>query len=134
MVSEDFVSYSILKWLKARDWTVLQYHPPGGGAAYPVRFSNGGIIYPDITAYKARELLVLENKARFSQKDVKKLRRLVADSGACKCVRDYARAKALARPRRVPHNARIRVGHGYGGKSRNPFADVELFRVREDGS
>jgi hypothetical protein len=131
--SEDFVSYSILKHLTALGWTILQYHPPGGGAAFPVRFGDGRIIYPDITAAKAARLLVVENKSRFDPNDVEKLRQVAADKCACACIRSFAVAKAAQKRIKVVNYVDIRFAHGYAGKANEPLVDIELFCVSDNG-
>lgn len=134
MPTEDFVSYSILKFLLAEHWVILQYHPPGGGAAFPVHTTAGQVIYPDITATKKSDLLVLENKARFNRDDIEKLLRLHADDAACACIRNYARAKGIAKERRNNQDLNIRVGHGFSGRIRDALTDVELFHVDASGA
>jgi hypothetical protein len=79
MSSEDFVSYTILKFLQGKKWHVLHYHPPGGHPSFSIILTDG-IYVPDIVAVKKNKILVVENKPQFSGDDVDKMESMYSDS------------------------------------------------------
>jgi hypothetical protein len=67
-----------MKKLLEDNWTISQYHPPGGQAQISLLLENGRVT-PDIIAIKNRNILVTENKGKESEADYVKLKKMSED-------------------------------------------------------
>ncbi|HJR06622.1 MAG TPA: hypothetical protein VJ842_05145 [Pyrinomonadaceae bacterium] len=132
MASENFVSYSIMMALKKEQWAVPHYHPPGGQAAWGIYVSEE-LVYLDILAYKEGTVLLVENKAKFSRKDIEKLRRIISDKSAIEQVKEFVSSRYEVD--RVNVGLQFCLVHGYSGTVvSDSLPDVNLIYVHEDGS
>ncbi len=80
MMREEFVTKSILGFLKTKGYSIISFDFPQSGTGILLhpdipQDKNGGI-KPDIIASKGRFLLIMENKERYWKDDFEKLHRL----------------------------------------------------------
>ena len=133
MASEDFVSYSLMRYLKKIGWDILQYHPPGGQANFALKVS-GEIVYPDIIAYKQGYILTMENKSKFAISDINKLKKMISDDGCKKLLIGYTSDYLVKNQIQLQPHFDFLWGHGYSGKERlEVFSDVYTFIVNATG-
>lgn len=133
MSTEEFVTYAIMRFALGRGWEVVQYHPPGGQAAFAVRL-GGSVVYPDMIAYRNGIIMVAENKALFDESDVRKLRRMMQCKSAICQIKEYV--GDCCRNRRIPMADQCEVvcGHGFAGViPGEPLQDVHLLHVSDNG-
>lgn len=71
-LTEDDVSFALLKALQKAGWQIYQYHAPGGQCDISL-IGAFGRIAPDIIARRGKLVLVCENKGIFCLKDIEKL-------------------------------------------------------------
>lgn len=109
MSREDHVTYNIMLKLKEHNWSIFQYHPPGGQAGMIIKTSLGNVV-PDIIGYKNGYVLICENKGKFSDSDVKKLLFLQQDNSALLEIEAFVR-KAI-KPN-IPPSIAFLWGHGF---------------------
>lgn len=127
--SEDFVSFNIMRFFIKYNWSILQYHSPGGQACFAINV-YGDITYPDLIAYKAGTIVVLENKARFNNSDIEKLRRMQSDEMAIKQIKSFVGSFLFQNNLLIPKDFIIYCGHGYTGKERETLLnDINLLYV-----
>lgn len=70
-MTEERVTKTVMDWLSARCWEILDYDFPGGGTGRRFRFAdadstrdkNAGAFCPDIVAWKDGSIILFENKA-----------------------------------------------------------------------
>jgi len=132
MASEDFVSYSIMTALRDADWDIFHYHPPGGQAAWGI-YVVGKLIYLDILAYKNSNVLLAENKGKFSNQDINKLRMILLDKSAQNQLQSFVRAQCTRLGLPCVKQLRFSLAHGYSGKLRASLEDINLIHVSEEG-
>lgn len=135
MSTEDVVSYSVMRYLIARRWHILQYHAPGGQAAIHFDLLDGTRVVPDVMGYRDATLLVIECKGRYAESDVDKLQAMQRDAPL------HAKAIALAdqhalRENLPPPNIREAIfAHAFlGTASRTPQCTIGLIAVLSDGT
>lgn len=135
MVSEDFVTNSIMKFLQNRRWQIIQYHPPGGQACMSIKIL-GDVVVPDIIAYKPNNIIVIENKPRFNVNDIDKLIKMMSDEEVIIQIRDYIQSCRRARGLLTADDELIIYwAHGYSGKLREiPLRDINLINVTDEGN
>lgn len=132
LLSEDRVTFSLMRHLLAGGWTILQYHPPGGQAAWGVRLDQQ-MVYLDILAYRDNVALVLENKRCFDRRDIEKLRRMRNSPEVVRQILDYVRTRCVLADVPLPSSPKILWGHGYSGKQRETcIPSVILLHVAPD--
>lgn len=101
-MTESFVHVAMREYLKKEGWTLVAGEYPGGSddelyvlsimdpsvacdnSPDPRRHSEGEII-PDLFAYKAGVMLIIEAKPKYSFDDKEKLRKLLADKYGLLC-------------------------------------------------
>ncbi|RYD02610.1 hypothetical protein N752_25110 [Desulforamulus aquiferis] len=132
MASEDFVSYSIMKYFQQEGWYILQYHPPGGQACFAVPVL-GDITYPDIIAYKHNKIMVMENKGRYSQSDIEKLTKLMSDPNALRHIKEFTKTYCIQHKLPFPTVLEFFYGHGYSiDRVTESLEKINLFFVHEN--
>ena len=132
MSQEDIVSNAIMKHLKSMDWSIIQYHSPGGQANISIEV-KGDITFPDIIGLKAGSILVMENKSSYNEEDIAKLRRMKRDPGAMHQVRTVAQDWAVREGEKLLGDPEVHCGHGFSGRAETaPLPDIDLFWVLDD--
>jgi len=133
-MSEDFVSFNIMRILQRNGWVIVQYHPPGGQASFGLNVS-GEILYPDLIGYKDSMIVVLENKPSFDSGDVRKLRKIMQDASArnqiIKYVEDFCKDRSIG----ASGTLLLLWAHGFSARQPpNPLQDINLICVQDDGT
>lgn len=89
-MTEEFVTLSILKFLKGNGWEIVCFDFPQSGTGLQIRPSadflnkkgeTPGVIIPDILAVRGTTAIYMENKDRFVLSDFRKLE-FIKSSGA----------------------------------------------------
>ncbi|MGD6960070.1 hypothetical protein ACQCWA_20830 [Rossellomorea aquimaris] len=133
MLSEDYVTYYIMKELKRHGWEIVQYHPPGGQASFGVYILEK-LIYLDIIAFKESDILIFENKSRYDVGDIMKLQLLLKDTKALLQITDYINNYCEIHNLPLIKGGIINGVHGYSGKRRsNALEDIHLVNVGSNG-
>lgn len=133
MLSEDYVTYYIMKELKKHGWEIVQYHPPGGQASFGV-YILGKLIYLDIIAFKGLNILIFENKSKYDGGDILKLEILLKDTTALSQIINYINNFCEIHNLPLIEQAIISGVHGYSGKKRNKaIKDIHLVNVESNG-
>lgn len=135
MSKEDVVAYTVMRYLAARQWHIVQYHAPGGQAAIHFDLRDGGRVVPDIIAYRDATLLVIECKGKYTESDIAKLDSMRQDGSL------YAKAVSLADQYATrsclspPSICKSLFAHAFLGTADNSRkCDVGLIFVSPDGS
>jgi hypothetical protein len=134
-ISEDFVTYNIMKFLKKDKWEIVQYHPPGGQAHIGISVSKE-IIFPDIIANKKSKIIVAENKINFTESDIIKLNGVRTEEDAklqiIQAVKDFCTSHGIPMAKQF----QFFFVHGFiiGEKEEHTEDNVNLMGVRKDGT
>ena len=77
-MKEEFVTKSIIDFLKSKGWDIFNFDYPQSGRGYLIHPSdrthkNKKSIIPDIIAYKDSKCIIMENKPYFYTEDFTKL-------------------------------------------------------------
>ena len=80
-LTEENVTIAVIKWLKAKGWSIVCYDFPQSGTGVMLHpdcsaSKNEGGIVPDIVAVRGDVALYFENKDRFSAEDCHKLHKI----------------------------------------------------------
>jgi hypothetical protein len=117
MVSEDFVSYSIMRYLQSKNWKIIHYHPPGGQPSMSIQLDEGRFV-PDIIAIKNLQVLVAENKPIFSKSDINKLELIFSDPSLIHQISTFILKKESNIKKNQISELNYFWVHGYGGQSK----------------
>lgn len=84
-VSEEFVTKTVISYLRENNWILLDYDFPGGGSGRSFKTTetkgkNKGTVIIDIIAVKEEVLLCLESKRIDTLSDYKKIQNLSQNS------------------------------------------------------
>ncbi len=113
MLSEDDVTFAIMRWLQVQGWTIVQYHPPGGQASISVVVGNRRVV-PDIVAVRDSVILICENKGRQSAEDISKLLEMKRDLDAMVHLRSIVENRLRQEGSlSTSRNWGIELAHGY---------------------
>ncbi len=101
-MSEEQVTRSVLSWLAAHGWEILDYDFPGGGTgrSFHVGGLSGkaaGIVIPDVVAWRRSCVLVMENKAKDTKTDYDKICRLSDGADFLRLLREAYPARPIDR-------------------------------------
>lgn len=80
-MTEEFVTRTLLAWLRLRSWDILSFDYPHSGTGCVLRpvsvtsqiSKNVGNLIPDIVAHKDGKTVIFENKVKFFQEDIEAL-------------------------------------------------------------
>ena len=80
-MTEEFVTRTLLTWLRFRSWNILSFDYPHSGTGYVLRpisiasqmSKNVGNLIPDIVANKNGITVIFENKVSFFSEDIEAL-------------------------------------------------------------
>ena len=133
MVSEDFVSFNIMRFLQKNGWIIVQYHPPGGQASFSVNVS-GESFYPDLIAYKDSQILVMENKPNYNSDDVDKLRKIMSSEEAKIRIIEHVTHFCKDHSFDVSNTFIFRWAHAFSGEPHpDPLQNINLMYVQDAG-
>ncbi|RLI82957.1 hypothetical protein DRP04_02735 [Archaeoglobales archaeon] len=114
MMEEEFITKSIVKFLKSVGFEIISFDFPQSGSGFLLhpddrKSKNKGSISPDVVAAKEHMLVVMENKNRFSRRDFEKLKNLREGQGYTKSLQrlhEICGTSALLVGIGIPNNKR----------------------------
>ena len=132
-MNETFITLSINKFLNENNYQVIQCIPPGGQGSLNYLVNNK-FIYPDFICFKNSELLIGENKLKFSESDEKKLSDLSLEKNL------FSDSKRILQNYQVSNNLEILVLKkitlfmGFSSRELKRSNKFNNFLVDEDGT
>lgn len=80
-MNEEFITKSIIYYLKENDWIIFSFDYPQSGTGFLIHpndrvSKNKESMIPDIIAYKNNKCIIMENKSYYYEKDFIKLNEL----------------------------------------------------------
>lgn len=87
-MNEEFVTKSIIHYLKRKRWNIFAFDYPQSGSGFLIHpndrlHKNKKAIIPDIIANKKSTCIIMENKPYYYEKDFFKLANLKSDANYC---------------------------------------------------
>ncbi len=131
-MNETFITLSINKFLNENNYQVIQCIPPGGQGSLNYLVKNK-FIYPDFICFKEGELLIGENKLKYSESDEKKLIDLSLEENLVSDSKRILKNFQVSNNFEISNLDKITLFMGFSSKESKRSKKFDNFLVDENG-
>lgn len=123
VLSEGEITNEIKNFLIKKEWSIIQYSPPGGSLGNPYKLNNENI-YIDIVAVKNQIAVIFENKSVFNKSDINKLNDIRNDTEVLRKINYFSSKKKQNKV------SKLIFFHGHNKKFEGKiYNDINLFFI-----